>query len=167
MPPSGDPVYPDRRMEGEAFLIGMAQIGIVVAGFAGLAASFQDRERWTRAEWVYLQTLVVSSLAVVFFALLPFIPFFLWHDERLSVEITSAAYATYAVQVFARRLRSLRNAGSPRTAYRNLMLAPLLIVSAVANVPFGSLALYTFTLVTALYFSALQFRHFLIPAGKV
>lgn len=154
-------------MESEAFLVGVAQIGIVVAGFAGLAASFQDREHWTRAEWVYLQTLVVSSLAAVFFALLPFIPYFAWHDQQLSLRIASAAYAVYALQVSARRLRSLRRAGSPRSAYRNLTLAPFLILSAVANVPFGSMALYAVTLVMALYFSAVQFRHFVIPAGKV
>jgi len=76
-------------MAGEAFLVGAAQIGIVLAGFAGLAATFQDRERWNRAEWVYGQTLVVASLAVMFFALLPFIPFFLWHDQQLSLRIPS------------------------------------------------------------------------------
>jgi hypothetical protein len=38
-------------MEGEAFLIGIAQIGVVVAGFAGLAASFQERKGWDHAEW--------------------------------------------------------------------------------------------------------------------
>jgi hypothetical protein len=154
-------------MEGEAFLIGVAQIGIVVAGFAGLAASFQDRERWTPAEWVYLQTLVVASLAVTFFALLPFIPFYLWHDQQLSLRIASGTYALYALQVFPRRLLSLRRAGSPRSAYQNLILAPFLILSALANLPFGSMALYAVTLVIALYFAAVQFRHFVIPPGKV
>ncbi len=158
---------PFPRMEGEAFLLGVAQIAIVVAGFAGLAASFQDRGRWTAAEWVYLQTLVVASLAVVFFALLPFIPFYLWHDEQLGLRLASGTYALYALQVFPRRLFALRRAQSPRSAYRNLMLAPFLILSAVANIPFGSIALYSLTLVIALYFAAVQFRHFVIPASKV
>jgi hypothetical protein len=154
-------------MEGEAFLLGVAQIGIVVAGFAGLAASFQDRGRWTPAEWVYLQTLVVASLAVTSFALLPFVPFYLWHDQQLSLRSASGAYAVYALQVFPRRLLSLRRARSPRSAYRNLVLAPFLILSASVNLPFGSMALYAGTLLMALYFSALQFRHFVIPSGKV
>ena len=154
-------------MVGGVFLVGVAQIGIVVAGFAGLAASFRDQERWSRAEWVYLQTLVVASLAVVFFSLLPFIPFFLLRDQRFSLQLASATYAVYAVQAFARRLRSLRQARAPRTAYSNLTLAPLLILSAVVNLPVGSLALYAVTLIAALYFATVQFRHFVIPPDKV
>src|SRR4030088_3018256 len=109
-------------MEGAAFLVAIAQIGIVVAGFAGLAASFQDRTRWDPAEWITLQTLVVASLAVVFFALLPFIPFYAWHDEQLSLRLASGGYALYAVQVFLRRVLALRRAGAPRAAYRFLIL---------------------------------------------
>ena len=154
-------------MEGEAFLIGIAQIGIVVAGFAGLAASFQDRTRWDHAEWVTLQTLVVASLAVVFFALLPFIPFYAWHDEQLSLRLASGGYALYAVQVFVRRILALRRRGSPRSAYRFLILGPFLQLSAIANVAFGSMALYAVTLVLALYFSTTQFRHFVIPSERL
>jgi len=154
-------------MEGAPFLIGVAQIGIVVAGFAGLAASFQDRQRWDRAEWVTLQTLVVASLAVVFFALLPFVPFYAWHDEQLSLRLASGGYALYAVQVFLRRIVALRRARSPRSSYRFLILGPFLQLSAIANVAFGSMALYAVTLVLALYFSTTQFRHFVIPSERV
>jgi hypothetical protein len=154
-------------MEGATFLVAVAQIAIVVSGFAGLAATFQNRERWDHAEWVTLQTLVVASLAVVFFALLPFIPFYAWHDEQLSLRLASGGYALYAVQVFVRRVLALRRAGSPRAAYRFLILAPFLQLSAIANVAFGSMALYAVTLVLALYFSTTQFRHFVIPSGKV
>lgn len=154
-------------MEGETLLIGFAQIGIVVAGLAGVVASFQDRERWTRGEWVQLQTLVVASIGVVFVALLPFVPFYLAHDEALSLRLASGLYALYTLQVFPRRLIALRRAGAPRTAYRNLALAPLLIVGAVTNSVFGSLALYVLTLLIALFFATTQFRHFVIPQGKV
>jgi len=114
-------------------------------------------------DWV----LLVVRVLVVFFALLPFIPFFVWHDQQLSLRIASGSYALYALQVFPRRLLSLRRAGSPRSAYRNLILAPILILSALANVPLGSMALYALVLITALYFSAQQFRHFVIPPAKV
>jgi hypothetical protein len=154
-------------MEGAAFLLAVAQIGIVVAGFAGLAASFQDRAHWTPAEWVTYQTLVVAGLGVVFLALLPFIPFYAWHDEQLSLRLASGGYALYAVQVFVRRILALRRAGSPRAAYRFLILGPFLQVSAIANVAFGSMALYVFTLLLALYFATTQFRHFVLPSEKI
>ena len=156
-----------RLMEGEQVLVGIAQIGIVIAGFAGLLGSVQDRERWTRAEWVYLQTLVVASIGVVFVALLPFVPFYLWHDQQLSLRIASGLYALYTFQVVPRRLLALRRARAPRSAYANLALAPVLIISAVANVFLGSLALYVFTLLVAIFFATTQFRHFVIPPGKV
>lgn len=156
-----------RGMEGEQLLIGIAQIGIVIAGFAGLVGTLQDREHWMPAEWVYLQTLVVASIGVVFVALLPFVPFYLSHDDQLSLRVASGLYALYTFQVFPRRLIALRRARAPRSAYGNLALAPLLMLGATANIFLGSLALYVLTLLVAVFFATTQFRHFVIPRGKI
>ncbi len=153
-------------MEGEQVLVGFAQIGIIVAGFAGLVGSLQDREHWTRAEWVYLQTLVVASIGIVFIALLPFVPFYLSHDQQLSLRLASGLYVVYAVQVFVRRLVALRRARALRSAYGHFVVVPLLIGSAVANIFLGSIALYVLTLLLAVYFATTQFRHFVVPRGK-
>ena len=154
-------------MEGEQVLLGIAQIGIIVAGFAGLVGSLQDRENWTRAEWVYLQTLVVASIGIVFVALLPFVPFYVWHDQQLSLRLASGLYVLYAIQVFLRRMLALRRARAPRSAYGNFVLVPLLIASTAANTFLGSIALYVLTLLLAVFFATTQFRHFVIPRGKV
>jgi hypothetical protein len=90
----------------------------------------------------------------------------MWHDQQRSLRIASAGWALYAVQVFPRRLLALRRAQSPASAYRNLILAPFLILSTLATIPFGSMALYALSLVIAISLAAEQFSPLRHPGRK-
>ena len=55
-------------------LIGVAQVAIVFAGFAGISVVLSRRmpEHWTYGEAVRMACMIESSLSAAFFALLPF-----------------------------------------------------------------------------------------------
>ncbi len=80
-------------------LVGIAQVSIVFAGFAGISVVLSRRlpEQWTYGEAVRMACMIESSLTAAFFALLPivFIAF------RISVATTiSAAGLLFALAMF-------------------------------------------------------------------
>ena len=61
-------------MEHGDVFIALAEIGTAIAGFSGIVAVFGARSagQWTPDERLRLAFLLVCSLTVVFFSLLPF-----------------------------------------------------------------------------------------------
>jgi len=59
-------------MHGSDVLQTMAQIAVAFAGFSGIVAAFnQQGDRWGAADRMRVRSLIVASLAAMFFALLP------------------------------------------------------------------------------------------------
>jgi hypothetical protein len=60
-------------MEGESFLLTVAQLGFALAGFAALLSVFRRTEtRWSFSELAGQSLIIESSLSAALFALLPF-----------------------------------------------------------------------------------------------
>jgi hypothetical protein len=151
-------------MEGEAVFLALAQVGVVVAGFAVIAASL--RQQWTPASRVQFQVLVVASLAIMFFALLPPILFYVSRDASLSIRISSAGYGIYVLQVMVRRVVAFRRARTPLAVYvwGLVVLPSCVVVLMTANVVvFSSTGLQALGLLPGLYVATAQFRSFVMP----
>jgi Na+-transporting NADH:ubiquinone oxidoreductase subunit NqrD len=151
-------------MEGEGLLLAFAQIGVIVAGFAGVAASL--RQVWTASERVQFQILVVASLAIMFFALLPPILFYVMRDAQVSVRLASAGYGLYVAQIMTRRVRAFRRARTPLRIYLSTIVfgSTVALLLMLLNVAFfGSPGVHALGLLPALYVATLQFRLFVTP----
>ena len=154
-------------MEGEGLLLTLAQIGVVVAGFAGVAASVH--QRWTASDRVHFQILVVASLAIMFFALLPPILFYVTHDAPLSVGLASAGYGLYLAQVMTRRVRAFRRARTPLRMYLwTLVVMPtVVLVLMLLNVALWRAAgVHAVGLLPGLYVATAEFRLFVMPQAS-
>jgi len=155
-------------MEGEGLLLAFAQIGVIVAGFAGVAASL--RQSWTASERVQFQILVVASLAIMFFALLPPILFYVTHDVQVSLRVASAGYGLYTAQIVTRRVRAFRRARTPQRApmWTLVVGGSVALLLMLLNVAFlGSPGVYALGLLPALYVATLQFRLFVTPPASL
>jgi hypothetical protein len=154
-------------VEGEGLLLALAQVGVVVAGFAGVAAAL--RQRWTASERVQFQILVVASLAVMFFALLPPILFYVTHDAQLSVRLASGGYGLYVAQVMTRRVRAFRRARTPlRTYLWTIVVGPtvVLVVMLLNVLLWGAPGIHALGLLPGLYVATAQFRLFVAPSAS-
>ncbi|HEY8731912.1 MAG TPA: hypothetical protein VIN69_08040, partial [Candidatus Limnocylindria bacterium] len=58
-------------MPSEGLLLGIAQLAVALAGFAGVVAVFRQDDAWTDLHTFRLRVLVRNSLGVMFTALLP------------------------------------------------------------------------------------------------
>lgn len=153
-------------MQGEGVLLALAQIGIIVASLAGVAATL--RTDWTPADRIRFQVLVVASVAIMFFTLLPPILFSISHDESLSVRISSAGYLLYVAQVMARRVVAFRRARTPLRAYVwTLVVGPTLVIVLMAlnTAVWASPGVHALGMLPGLYVAMAQFRAFAMPAA--
>ena len=151
-------------MEGEGLLLAFAQIAVIVAGFAGVAASL--RQSWTASERVQFQILVVASLAIMFFALLPPILFYVTHDAQVSLRLASAGYGLYTAQIVTRRVRAFRRARIAQRApmWTLVVGATVALLLMLLNVAFlGSAGIHALGLLPGLYVATVEFRLFVTP----
>lgn len=81
-------------MSFEGVLIAFAQLGVTIAGFAGVVAAFRT-EGWDEVQTFRLRVLVRNSLGVVFMALLPSLFFAGFHDERPAIATASVSSALW------------------------------------------------------------------------
>lgn len=154
-------------MDGEGLLLALAQIGVIVAGFAGVAASL--RQQWSAAERVQFQILVVASLAIMFFAVLPVMLFYVTHEAQLSVRLASAGYGLYVAQVMTRRVHAFRRARTPlRTYLWSLVVGPVVVLGLmVLNVVlWGNAGIHAMGMLPGLYVATAQFRRFVAPQSS-
>jgi hypothetical protein len=79
----------------EVLLIGIATLGVTLAGFAGVVAVFRQDDTWTDVHAFRLRVLVRNSLAVMFMSLLPLAFFAGFGDERAAVGAASSSSAVW------------------------------------------------------------------------
>jgi hypothetical protein len=113
-------------------LVGIAQVSIVFAGFAGISVVLSRRlpEQWTYGEAVRMACMIESSLSAAFFALLPFA--FVGFGAKESTTWSASGFL-FAIVMFAHMVAT---AVRMRRAYRQdpsdrlplLFRIPMLII---------------------------------------
>lgn len=94
----------DGRMEeddmtGESALLTIAEVAVAFAGFASVVTVFRrrDDEGWPGQDLIRFQLMITTSLAVVFFALLPFAVHFFEASEHATWAGSSFALASFMI----------------------------------------------------------------------
>jgi hypothetical protein len=151
----------NRAMPGEALLLGIAAIAVVVAGFTAVTATLvPPGGSWHPAMRIRQRAIVSTSFNVMFEALAPSIVFAAMGDARASLAVASAIVAVYATGVITWRARQLVRAGGPvtRTALVLFALGPTATLLFWANaIAFGSVAVYALALCIQLSVAAVSF----------
>ena len=148
-------------MPGEALLIGIATVAVVVAGFTGVTSALvPPGGSWPPAMRIRQRAIVSTSFNVMFEALVPSIVFAANDDVRTSIVLASAGVGAYATAIVLWRGRQMLRAGGPRTPATLVLftLGPIATVLFLANaVIFGSLAVYALALCFQLSVAVMSF----------
>ena len=148
-------------MLGEALLIGIATVAVVVAGFTGLTSTLAPSgDAWPPAMRIRQRAIVSTSFNVVFEALAPPIVFAWNGEERAAIAIASAGVAAYATAVVIWRGRQLVRAGGAlaRTTLVLFALGPTAALLFWANAfVFSSIAIYALALCIQLSVAVVSF----------
>jgi hypothetical protein len=111
-------------MPGEAVLIGIATVAVVVAGFAAVAPGIApDAAQWTVGHRIRLRAIVSTSFNVTFEALLPVVLFPAFDDERATLVTASALVFAYLLVVVGVRFVQLSRVGAFRSRPAQVTLA--------------------------------------------
>jgi hypothetical protein len=93
----------------EVLLIGIATLGVTLAGFAGVVAVFRQDDTWSDVHAFRLRVLVRNSLTVMFMSLLPLVFFAGFGDERAAIGAASGSSAVWMlITVFQLQRQWLR-----------------------------------------------------------
>ena len=148
-------------MSGEALLLGIATISVVVAGFTAVTSSLvPPGGAWSAMMRIRQRAIVSTSFNVMFESLAPSILFAGTGDPRASVLVASAGAAIYATGIVTWRARQMKVAGGPwtRTVLVLFALGPVATLLFWANaLVFGSLAIYALALCVQLSVAAVSF----------
>lgn len=148
-------------MPGEALLLEIAAIAVVVAGFTAVTAALvPPGGSWHPAMRIRQRAIVSTSFNVVFEALAPSIAFAWLGDARAAIVAASAVVAVYATGIVTWRGRQFLRAGGnrTRTAVVLFALGPTATVLFWANAfVFGSVAVYALALCIQLSVAAVSF----------
>ena len=148
-------------MPGEALLIGIATIAVVVAGFAAIAPGLAaDRAGWTVGQRYRLRGIVSTSFNVTFESLLPAVLFPALNDERATLVLSSAIVFVYAVFVISVRSRQLIQAGMPWVRWTQFVVASGITATTLFGLNalvFASLTVYALALCIQLSVAAISF----------
>ena len=82
-------------MPSEVLLLGIATLGVTLAGFAGVVAAFRQNDDWTDIQAFRLRVLVRNGLAVMFMALLPLVFSAAFDDDRAAIGAASTSAALW------------------------------------------------------------------------
>lgn len=148
-------------MRGEALLIGIATVAVVVAGFAAIAPGLaSDAAHWTAGHRIRLRGIVSTSFNVTFESLLPAVLFPALGDERSTLVLASAIVFAYLLFIVGVRFRQLRRAGALGTRPAQLRVAAGVVATALFGlnaIVFVSLTAYGLALLFQLSVAALSF----------
>jgi hypothetical protein len=148
-------------MPGEALLIGIATIAVVVAGFAAIAPGLaSDRAGWTVGQRFRLRGIVSTSFNVTFESLLPAVIFPALDDARTTIVVSSALVFVYALLVIGVRGRQLIQSGAPWVRWTQFVVASGITATALFGlnaVVFASLTVYALALCIQLSVGAISF----------
>jgi len=146
---------------GEALLIGIATISVVVAGFAAIAPGIApDASQWTAGHRIRLRAIVSTSFNVTFESLLPAVLYPAIGDERTTLVVASGLVFVYLLFIVGLRLRQMIRAGNIRNARTVALMSAGFVATALFGlnaVVFGSLTVYALALCIQLSVAALSF----------
>jgi hypothetical protein len=124
-------------MEGSDVLLAICEVSIAFAGFTSIVGVLgqRSRESWDRESSLRLWLMIESSLAMLFFSLMPFPLYHLSVQETTVWGVSSGTMAAFLVlhlAVVAPRLRTLAREGQWSTQrFENLIGAPIVATIAV------------------------------------
>jgi hypothetical protein len=148
-------------MPGEALLIGIATVAVVVAGFAAIVPGIApDGAQWTVAHRIRRRAIVSTSFNVTFEALLPAVLFPAFNDERATLVTASALVFAYVLGVIGVRSVQLSRAGALRGLPARLSVAAGFGATALFGLNalvFVSLTAYGLALLIQLSVAAITF----------
>jgi len=147
-------------MPDDALLLGIAQIGAVIAGFTAITAVLQPPGgAWSPALRIRHRAIVSTSFNVLFEALVPLIVFDWLADVRSTLVVSSAGVAVYVGGVVGLRLRQFVRTGAIRIRSGQvlLLIAGAAFLLFAANVLVASVALYSFALCVQLSVAVVSF----------
>jgi hypothetical protein len=157
-------------VEGEALLIGIATISVVVAGFTGVTSALAPAGGvWPPAMHIRQRAIVSTSFNVMFEALAPSILFAWLGDVRTAVVVASAGVAIYVTGVVIWRGQQLFQAGAAPTPTMLTLFAlgPIATVLFVLNaLVFGSVAAYALALCIQLSVAVVSFYSLVSAAQR-
>jgi hypothetical protein len=155
-------------MEGEALLVAIATIAVVVAGFTAVTAALvPPGGAWSPGLLLRHRAIVSTSFNVVFEALAPLIAFAWLEDAHSALVVTSAGVALYALGIVLWRGRQFIRAGGYRTrsGLVLVMFGPIATLLFAVNIVFASVALFALALCVQLSVAAISF-YTLIAAAQ-
>lgn len=148
-------------MPGEALLIGIAQLAVVVAGFSAISSALVPAgSSWTPGQRIRLRGIVSTSFNVMFESLVPLVAYSALNDAHEALVLASAFVGIYATAVVTIRGRQFRRAGGVRARSTQLLILAgvgatlLFIVNALV---FGSLSVFVLALCLQLSVAAISF----------
>ena len=148
-------------MPGEALLIGIATIAVVVAGFAAIAPGLgSDRAGWTAGQRFRLRGIVSTSFNVTFESLLPAVIFPALNDAHTTIVVSSAIVFVYALFVISVRSRQLIQAGTPWVRWTQFVVVSGITATTLFGLNalvFASLTVYALALCIQLVVAAISF----------
>jgi hypothetical protein len=148
-------------MPGEALLIGIATIAVVVAGFAAIAPGLaSDRAGWTVGQRYRLRGIVSTSFNVTFESLLPAVLFPALDNARTTIIASSAVVFFYALLVISVRGRQLVRSGVPWVAWTRFVVGSGITATALFGLNalvFASVTVYALALCIQLSVAAISF----------
>lgn len=148
-------------MRGEGLLLGIAQIAIVTAGFAGLASAFRrETGNWTQWHAVRLRGLVTATLSATILSLLPPLLYAALADEGRAFAIASGLMAVYIGVIMVVRERQMSQAHVVRVRMNAFLLtgfAAILVVSIANALWWASLAGFAAALIIELLMAFVLF----------
>jgi hypothetical protein len=148
-------------MPGEALLVGIATIAVVVAGFAAIAPGLaSDRAGWTVGQRFRLRGIVSTSFNVTFESLLPAVIFPALNDARTTIVVSSAIVFPYALFVIGFRSRQLIQSRARWVRWTQFVVACGITATAVFGLNalvFASLTAYALALCLQLSVAAISF----------
>jgi hypothetical protein len=115
----------------EVLLIGIATLGVTLAGFAGVVAVFRQDDTWTDVHAFRLRVLVRNSLGVMFMALLPLVFFAGFNDERAALGAASGSSAIWMLLTVVQLQRQWLRSGGVFRSPANLTSSSLAILATV------------------------------------
>ena len=148
-------------MPGEALLIGIATVAVVVAGFAAIAPGITpDRAQRTTGQRYRLRGIVSTSFNVTFESLLPAVLFPALGQSRSTIVVSSAVVFVYVLVVIGVRARQLVQTGALRRRWSQVTFVAGITATTLFGlnaVVFASLTAYALALCIQLSVAAISF----------
>ena len=159
----------DAVVPSEGLLIGIAQVGVAIAGFAGVVAAFRREAEWTPIQALRLRVLVQTSLGVMFMALVPSVFLSSFGDGGRAIGWASGIAAIWIaltlVQLQLQMVRTQALAVGSRTNLVSLAPAILALVLFAANAVAVDPTRYVAGLLLVLLSAAVTFQRLIGVRG--